>query len=191
MASPESWDETALISITCAGSHTNTFNIAAITETIDIDLGDRDGESIASLSGGRLWKRTPEADTTLTFEGYPVGIGDIDSTTADGLLSNFFYGTVAAQPLKETSVSLSRNVYSVYILWTNKTTAVWATESIATPSAALRYKFAKCYLVSCKPSFTDGVLKATWKFKCAPRQKDGTANITVESTDGTASLPTL
>ena len=186
----ENWDETALITIKASGSHSNAFNIAAITETIDIDLGDKDGEGIASLSGGRLWKKIPEADTTITFEGYPVGIGDMDSSTPDGLMADFFYGTVATQPLTVSNTLLTRNVYTVYILWTNAS-ATWATESVATPSAALRYKFSNAYLVSCKPSFTDGILKATWKFKLAPRNKAGTANITVESTDGTASLTTL
>jgi len=181
------WSEKALININNA---TTDVDIAAITESIDIDAGDKDVEFIANCSGGRLEKLVPGAETTITFEGYPVGIGDIDATTSDGLDAFFHGGTDTAAPFTVTSSS-TRGTFTVTIMWTDSTVTS-ATTSIASGKYALRYNFANCRMVSCKPTFstTDG-LKATWKFKCAPFTKTGTGNITVESADGNASMPSI
>ena len=188
----EAWSETALITVVgTTGTITAAMNIAALTDTIDIDQGDRDIEGVPSLSGGRLVKKTPEGDTTITFEGYPIGIGDSDATAPDGLMQHFFGGTDTTAPFSVTSATIARNQYSVYILWTDDTAATIGTTSIASGKNALRYKFANCYMTSCKASMTDGIVKGTFKFKCPPRNQANTANITVESTDGTASMNTL
>lgn len=184
VAAPDLWDETALVSIK---DGTTVMEVIAITETVDIDMGDKDGESIPNLGGGRLWKKTPEADTSITFEGYPVDIGEDTDTSPDGLMQFFMGNTDATQPLSASS-SLTRTKYTVTIMWTDGTAAS-ATASVAADNNALRYDFQNAYFVSCKPSFTDGALKATYVFKCPPFQKDGTSNITVESTDNTASMP--
>jgi len=188
----DGWSETALITVKgTSGTCSATFNMACMTETIDIDQGDRDIEGIPSLNGARFIKLTPEGDTTITFEGYPIGIGDIDATSVDGLMADFFGGTSTTAPFSATSKTLARNKYSVYILWTDDTAATIATTSVASGKSALRYKFANCYLVSAKASMTDGILKGTFKFKCTPRDKDNNENITTESTGGTASMNTL
>lgn len=189
----DAWTETALITITgTSGTCTATFNIAALTDSIDIDQGDRDIEGIPTLSGARLVKLNPEGDTTITFEGYPIGIGDIDATSVDGMMAHFFGGTDSTSPFSVTSGTIARNKYSVYILWTDDTAATIGTTSIASGSSALRYKFANCYLTSAKAAMSaDGALKGTFKFKVPVRNKSNTANITVESTDGTASMNTL
>jgi len=188
----EAWSETALITVVgSSGTISTAMNIAALTDTIDIDQGDRDIEGVPSLSGGRMVKKLPEGDTEITFEGYPIGIGDADSASPDGLMQAFLGGTDTTVPFSVDSSNLTRNTYSVYILWTDDTAATIGTTSIASGKNALRYKFANCYMTSCKASMTDGILKGTFKFKCPPRNQAGTANITVESTDGTASMNTL
>lgn len=184
---PDAWTEEALINI---NDGTTDCAVHAITETIDIDAGDKDFDSIVTLSAGRLKKPIPETETTITFEGYPIAIGDIDSTSPVGLAA-FFHGGTDTSAAFTASSSTTRKVFVVTIMWTNST-ATSATATIAASGGyALRYNFQNCTMISCKPSFTDGILKATWVFKCTPFNKAGTANITVESTDNTASLPTI
>jgi len=189
MAEPDVWDEVALVNIYDVTTTTDQ-NIVCLTETIDIDLGDKEGESIASVKGGRLWKKTPEADTTITFEGYPISIGDVDSTDPKGMIQQFMGGSDIAEPLSTTS-SLTRKIFRVTILWTNDSATGTARGTVTTADYALRYDFQNCYFISCKPSFTDKVLKSTWKFKCPPFNKAGTANITVQSCDSTVTLATI
>ena len=189
MAEPDVWDETAKVVIYDM-TNTVNMNIDALTETIDIDEGDKEGESIATIKGGRLWKKTSEADTTLTFEGYPISIGSATSLTPKGLIQFFESGSDATEPLAASS-SLTRTKFRVTMLWTDDTGALNARDSVASGSYALRYDFQNCYFISCKPSFTDKVLKATWKFKLPTFTKAKVANITVESVEGGAAMPSI
>lgn len=168
---------------------TTDSSIHAITETIDISVGDKPMDGIATLSGGRLKKYSPQGDTEITFEGYPIGIGDKDGTTQDGLDLFFNAGTASIAPFS-ASASTSRTTFVVTVMWTDST-ATSATSSIASGKYALRYNFKNCDLISCKPSMTDGIVKATYVFKCTAFNKAGVSNITVESTDGSASMPTI
>ena len=189
MAKPDAWSVTALINL---NDGTTDMTIASITETIDIDLGDRDIEGIANLKGGFITKKMPQADTTISFEGYPVGVGDINATTQDGLAAFFLAGTDTAPAFynQVDTNRLNESTFTINIMWTDSTVAS-ATASIASGKYALRYTFQNCTLISCKPSMTDGTLKSTWKFKCPAATKTGTGNLIVESTDGTASMPTI
>ncbi len=185
MGAPDAWTETALINL---NDGTTNMSVGAITETIDIDQGEKPMESIATVSGGRVKKFSPQEDTSITFEAYPIAIGDKDATSQDGLDLFFNAGTSSSAPFSVTS-SRSRTTFTVTIMWTDSTTTS-ATSTIASGKYALRYNFANCDLISCKPSFTDGILKATYVFKCPAFNKAGTGNITEESTDGTASMDT-
>jgi len=187
MAAPEAWNEMALISIS---DGTTSFTIHAITDSIDINQGGKPMESIPTLSGGRVLKLTPEEDTEITFEGYPIAIGDKDATSQDGL-DLFFHGGTDSAPAFSVSSSTTRNVFKITIMWTDST-ATAATSSVPSGNYALRYNFANCYMTACKPKMTTTEpVKATWTFKCAPRNKAGTSNITVESVDGTISMATI
>jgi len=189
MAEPDLWSETAMVIIY---DMTNTLNmdINAITETIDVDMGDKDGESIPTIKGSRLWKRSSEADTMITFEGYPISIGDAGSITPTGLIQFFEGGTDASQSLEATS-STTRTKFRVTMMWTDDPGALNARDQVASGKYALRYDFQNCYFISCKPSYTDKVLKATWKFGCPAFTKAGAANITGQSVDGSASMPSV
>ena len=186
MAAPDAWTESALINL---NDGTTDMSIHAITETIDIDAGARPVESIPTIAAGRIKKISPEEDTTITFEGYPIAIGDKDATSQDGLDLFFNAGSDSAAPFS-TSASRSRTTFSVNIMWTDST-ATSATSSVPSGNYALRKSYANCDFVSCKPSYTDGILKATWSFKCTPFTKAGVSNITEESTDGTISMATI
>jgi len=186
IAAPTAWSEIALINIS---DGTTDMDFAAITETIDIDQGDKDVESVANVKGGRHLKKIPEGDTEITFEGYPIGIGDRDNEDAVGVQTFFHGGTDSSAPFTVSS-STTRDVYTVTIMWTDGT-ATSATSSVLSGNYALRANFANFYMTSAKPSFTDGIYKCTFKFKGPCRNRTGTSNITWESTDGTASMPTI
>lgn len=183
----ESWNEEALINL---NDGTTDMSIHAITDSIDIDSGEKGMEGIPTLSGGRVKKLTPQGDCTITFEGYPIAIGDKDATSQDGLDLFFNAGTASAAPFSATS-STSRTQFTITIMWTDGT-ATSATSSVLSGNYALRYNFANCEFISCKPTMsTSEPVKATFEFKCTPFTKAGVANITVESTDGTASMNTI
>ena len=79
----EAWQETFLVEIAVQGATLGVANMEGITETIDIDLGEKDFDQIVVGNGGRLEKLTPEGITTVTFECYPqqVGTGDVSATS--------------------------------------------------------------------------------------------------------------
>jgi len=183
----EIFNEVALINL---NDGTTDSNIAPIITSIDISQGDKPVESVPTVSGGRILVFKPEEDTEISFEGVPVGIGDKDATSQDGLDLFFHGGTSSAAAFSVTS-SLTRNIFTVTILFTDSTVTS-ATSTIVSGYYALRYNFANCYMTSCKPSFSvDGGLVSKYTFKCAPRNKAGTSNITIDSTDGTASMDTI
>jgi len=195
------WTETAMITIQSSypTSTTALMQISAITETIDIDLGDKDMEGVPNLAGGRAVKQTPEADTTITFEGYPItaGLSWSSGTNAQlGLQQEFFGGVLSTtEPVSLSNTTyvagVPHHTFTVWIMWTDDSTLVTAKSATASGKAGLRYTFSNCYMVSYKTAFTDGMLKSTFKFKCPPRTRAGAGNIKVESTDGTQAMPAL
>jgi len=186
----DSWSETALIAITAQGGSDVQF--ACSTETVDVDIGDKDFDSINTLCGGRLPKFNPQGPTTITFEAYPVEAGTATGTTGTGFF-DLMNTTDAAQPL-QISVDKARDKYRVAILWTNAISPTSATQVLTSAVLAeegLRIVAADGYFTSVKPSFTDGILKFTVMFKVEAFDKANSANVKIESTDGTADLPAL
>lgn len=182
------WSETCLISITPLSG--TEVQLAAMTETVDIDLGDKDIEQVPTLIGGRVIKKVPQDITTLTFEGYPIGI----SSASNKGLSQFFHMTNAAtydttEPLV-VNASLGRDLFRVSILWA-EVAPTTASATTTAAKAAYRFSIANCYMTSMKPSFTDGILKFTFAFKGAAFNKQGTAQIHEESTETTTALSVL
>ncbi len=182
----DTWSETALLAISAQGGTDVKF--AAITETIDIDIGNKDFDVINILSGGRLVKFTPQEPTTITLEAYPVEGATTGFTTAT-TGSGFFdlmntYDT--EQPLKIVS-DRNRNKMRICILWSDKSTETDATAQLVAPTnTGLRVVASDGYFTSVKPSFTDGILKFTVTYKVPAFDKDGTANVMIESIGGTA-----
>ena len=184
------WSETALITINKyqASGTPSDINLAALTETIDIDLGDKDIDQIVNLKGGRLVKKTPQAMTTITFEGYPT---DIDSADGTGISQMFHGGTWDTTEPLEVNASRNRDLFRIALLWTDDPDATSATGTTSETANAYRIVFAHAYMTSMKPSFTDGILKFTFSFKVPAFNKHGVAQIHEESSDGSASLPAL
>ena len=185
----EGWEETCLINL---NDGTTDCSIAPIMTSITINQGGRPVDSIPTLSGGRALIFKPEEDTEIEFEGVPVGVGDKDATSQDGLDLFFHSGTSSAAPFEVTSaLEATRTVFTLTIMFTDSS-ATSATSIVPSGGFALRYNFANCYMTNCQPSFTlDGGLVSKYTFKCAPRNKAGTANITKSSTDGTISMNSI
>ena len=187
------WSETALIAIAAQGGTNVKF--ACMTETVDIDIGDKDFDVISGLCGSRLIKFTPQDVTTVTMEAYPLQAGTEGMTTATTGTGFFdLVNTVdAANPLV-IPVDRTRTPYRIAIMWTDKVSETDATAAITTPTnTALRFVAADGYFTSVKPSFTDKILKFTVNFKVPPFDKNGSANIKMESVAGatTATLTAL
>lgn len=186
------WSETCLIEICPKGG--SAVQLAAMTETVDIDMGDKDVEQVTTLKGGRVIKKIPQDITTITFEGYPMGISAV-ATAGDFGVSQFFHMTNAAtydatEPLA-VNASIGRDLFRVCILWTEDMSLTMASAVTTAAKSAYRYTVANAYMTSMKPSFTDGVLKVTFSFKVAPFNKQGTAQIHEESTALTTAMPVL
>lgn len=191
----DTWSETALVAIAAQGGTDVKF--ASITETVDIDIGDKDFDVVATLSGGRLVKFTPQDVTTVTLEAYPIDAATEGFTTAT-TGTGFFdlmntYDT--AQPLV-IAADRNRNPMRIAVMWTSDTSVTdAAAQVVAGPAGkdALRFVAADGYVTSVKPSFTDGLLKFTITYKVPPFDKDGSANIKVESVSGgtTATMTAL
>lgn len=186
---PETWSEKAKVSISKEGGSEIIF--ASLTETIDIDIGDKDIEAIATTSGGRLVKYVPQEITTVTLEVYPLEAGTLTGAAANSAGTGFFdlLNTGAAAEPQLLSVNQTRNRYRICILWTNDISATVYAHSALSLVSSLGLRFVGCgFFTSAKPAFTDGVMKWTVQMKCPPFKKDGTANIRIDSGDGTATL---
>ena len=185
MTQYDTWSEIAKVAI--AAQSGSDVHFEAITETIDIDIGDKDFDVIATLAGGRLVKFTPEEPITITLEAYPVEAGTHSGTTGHGFF-DLLWGADTSQPIQIDANVLSRNKYRIAIMWTtDQTSTTYAESQVGSPAnSALRVIAADGYFTSVKPSFTDGVLKFTVTFKVPPVDKSGNDNIRIESIDGSA-----
>ena len=193
MAQPDTWSEVAKIAIAAQAGADVPFE--AITETVDIDIGNKDFDVIATLSGGRLVKYTPQEPTTITLEAYPVEAGTSSGTTGKGFF-DLLNSADTSQPIT-VSVDHARNKYRLAVLWSDailNTTGVNAEGQIVSPTnSCLRVVASDGYFTSVKPSYTDGILKFTVTYKVPPFDKNGAANVKIESLDGssTATLTAL
>ena len=187
MANVDSWSEIGLVSITTLSGSAVEFK--TLTETVDIDIGDKEFDIIPTLGGGRLVKFMPEEAIEITLEAYPVEAGTDTGAVGKGFF-DLLHTPDSSQPLG-ISVDRTRTKHRMSLLWTDKADATTAEDALATASteSGLRILAADGFFTSAKPSFTDGILKWTVKFKAPAFDKSGTANVKIESTDGTADMP--
>lgn len=177
----DAWERNALITV---DDGTTAVNMQAITETIDIDVGERDYDKIDLLNLGQIAKHGPMGICTVTFEGYNLQAGTAAAGTATG-----FWDFFADKPAMDASDPLTNTItntvtrYRVAILWTNDGAATAGTTAVTSGAtyAGKRFMIADCTCVSCKDSFTDGVLKTTLVFKGIAFDKAAAGNIKTES----------
>lgn len=186
-ATNDAWQEACLIAIAKIGGSDVQF--AGLTETVDPDLGEKDIEGVALVNGGRVTVFKPEGDSTVTFEAYPLQAGTDTGTTGRGFY-DLLHTQDASVPIRVTN-DRNRSKYRVLMLWTNDPTPTTAQAATANTFSALRIGLAGGHFTSVKPAFTDGILKFTITYKCAPFDKDGVANVMMESCAGSAAPDVL
>lgn len=186
--SEDAWQRECLIEVT---DGTSTMAIHALTETVDIDMGERDLDKIDLLNLGQIPKHGAVGITTITFEGYPLQAGSAATGTGNGFFDIFANKPVVdnSQPLEiELSAVLTR--FRVSVLWTDDSASTTAGGATAASTAGMRFVIADCFCTSCKTDFTDGILKQTLVFKGIGLDKAKDANIKMESATNGA-IPTL
>ena len=178
MAFPDAWEETALVSIQKLGG--SEIQFMTITDSIDINEGDNPGEGVPTVSGGRLWKRSPQEDGEVTLDIYPI---ELDTTSGVGLFQQYTGGTwdtdepLATDVAWPAGVDRSRDQFRIVILWTNDTGTSTANATTTASTDSLRFASMGCRMTSHKVSFTDGVVKASVTFKFPAFNKDGTVKM--------------
>lgn len=177
----DAWMEVCLIGISkVAGSD---IQFAALTETVDFDIGEKDIEGIPLVNGGRVTSFKPEGDSSITFEAYPLQAGTDTGTTGKGFF-DLMHTVDSTVPIRITN-DHNRDKYRVLVLWTNDPTPTTAQSITTNTYSALRIGMADGYFTSVKPSFTEGTLKFTVTFKVAAFDKAAAGNIMMESCAGT------
>lgn len=177
----DAWQRQAVIAI---DDGTTAVNLQVLTETIDIDLGEKDLDVINLLNLGQIPKFGGVGLTTVTFEGYALQAGTAAAGDATG-----FWDLFAQKPIMDASDPLTNAItndvtrYRVSILWSNDGTATAGTSAVTSGATfqGRRFIIADCFCVSCKDSFTDGVLKTTLSFKGPAFNKSAVARIKWES----------
>ena len=186
-ATDDAWMETCLIAISIQGG--SDIQFASVTETVDFDIGEKDIEGIPLVNGGRVTKFTPEGDSSITFEAYPLQAGT--DTGAVGLgFYDLMHSVDASVPIIVTN-DRDRDKYRVLVLWTNDSTPTGAEDITTANYSALRIGMADGHFTSAKPSFTDGILKFTVTYKCVAFDKSGSGNVMMESCAGSTGADIL
>jgi len=170
--------EVALVEIQAKGG--TAYQFATIIEEITPNQGDKDGESIALVNGGRLWKRTPEGDFEITLKIYPLDTRQASSMDLAQGFQNVDSNWDVADPYSDVN-SRNREDFRVAILWTDDTAATTASGTTAAANLARRLVFTQAYMTAYKDSFDDKVVSAEVTFKGPAFNKEGTGNVTRQS----------
>lgn len=178
----DSWQEVCLIAFSKIGG--SDIQFAALTETVDCDIGEKDIEGKPLVNGGRVTVIKPEGDSSVTFEAYPLEAGTDTGAAGKGFF-DLLHSVDTSVPIRIVN-SRNRDKYRVLLMWTNDPTPATAQAITNANYSALRIGLVDGYFTSVKPSFTDGELKFTVMYKCAAFDKSGDGNVMIESCAGTA-----
>ncbi len=187
----DAWQRQALVEVTSDSTH--IVRLHTLTETIDIDMGERSLDIINLINLGQIPKHGAIGMTTVTIEGYPQEVATETTSTGDGFWDIFASAPISGTQPADEEMTNTLTRYRVAILWTEDTGADDASDATSTSKKAARFVIAECFCTSCKTSFTDGVMKQTLVFKGLCFDKAATTNIKMESNDSSASggIPAL
>lgn len=174
------FSEKAKVSISVLGGSEVAFE--TLVDSLSIDQGDKDVEGVPLVGGGRLTKKKPQGDITISFDAYPTTVEGGDSKGIAQLFQNG--GTIGGTDPVIVYSSTVRTPCRVTILMTDDTANTGATSTTALNASAMRYSLAYCYCVSANADFSDGY-KWSMKFKAPAFNKFGSANVREESTETT------
>ena len=196
MTQPDAWTEFCLIGITTEEG--SEIQFAGFTEDITaMDWGEKDIEGVPLVNGGRVVKKTPMTDESMTLKIYPVS-GELDGT---GIVQHMHpQGTNPTTssttlpiandittPLSVFNTNLRRK-HLIILLWADKLPSAASTLPDA-GYGAYRIQVINAYVTKYVPSFDDKIMSAEVTFKWTPFAKDNSPNKKEESTTGTQ-LPT-
>ena len=177
----DSWSELFLITIQKKGGTAMEF--AATISTYDRTGGDKDFSQIPNGAGGRIKKFEAQTPYEITLEAYPVEAGTDTGAVGKGFADLLATINGAVQPVS-ISADHTRDLYLLAIKHTTSTSDTSAVAITADGDRAERDSYINGHFVSLVASFTDGIRKITAKYKVTPFDKDGSSNVTEESTDG-------
>jgi hypothetical protein len=180
------FQETFLLGVTRKGTG-QELQFAGVTEydSLDIKQGDKDGESLIMLNGGRRWKRTPEGEFEFTCKIYPLSTvfsdaEDLSMYFLGGF--NCWTGTVDTTAPVSNINTRGRDLFGVAILWTDDSTAVAASGTTTAYTNSRRILVRDCRITGYKDGFDDGILSAEVTFKAPAFDSTGQGNIFRQST---------
>jgi hypothetical protein len=185
--SENAWQRECLIEVSDGTTH---LALHGLTETVDIDIGERDLDVINLVNLGQIPKHGHHGLTTVTFEGYCKEAG----TPATGAQTGLgFWDIFAQKPAMDTaepqtnSVTVDATRFRVAIMWTDETGETLASAAVANSQSAKRFVLSDCYCTAHKDAFTDGILKTTLTFKGSAFNAAAAARMKIESIDGAGS----
>lgn len=179
---PDAWNEFYQVNII----RTTGIGVAfqGLTEELSFDFADKDIESIELANAGRVVKRIPMTDESVTMKVYPVDA----KLTGDGVVQWFHPQSTddATQPIAVDN-TFARNKHRLVFLWAETLPASAVTQP-AISKTAYRIQVVNAYMTSYKLNYDDKLMSAEITFKWAPLNKSASPNKREESTDGTAQL---
>ena len=179
----DAWTETFLITIQKKGG--SAIEFPAVVTTYDITGGDKDFSQIPNANGGRIKKFEAQTPFEVTLEAYSLEAGT--ASGAAGLGFADLLGTAdTSQPIS-IAADHTRDQYLLAIAHTTSTSATSAVAVSVDGDRIERDIFKNGHFVSYVSSMTDGIRKHTIKYKVTPFAKDGSSNITHDSSDGSSS----
>lgn len=183
MANDNMYSEVALVSVSALDGSEREFY--TLTESVDFKVGAKDVDFKPMLAGGRLDEYKPMEPTEVTMKIYPTEIGG-----SNGVFDLYCANSSdTVQPLSFT-VDRGRTKYRVVFLVTDGTSITSAVSAVDSSDAGARLTAKNGYLVEATPQEFTPDAGWSWnvRFKFPPFAKDGSSNITGESTDGTATM---
>lgn len=199
MVDSESWSDCAKVTITAQAGSNVDWEFYTLTETIDIDEGERPIETQAVLCGGRMVRTLPQENSTVSLKLYPVHAWNpIADGTGSGVAEMFYDTKTTIEASKQYNISNAsgtRAKYRIAVLWTDDTTETEATAAMSKTSLALRFACRNAYATKVTSSFGAGgqLFSQDVVFSVSSQTKAGSANIMWQSTtsDATADLAAL
>ena len=179
----DTWSEKTLLTIQKKAGTAMSFE--ALIESVEEGGGEKGFDSMAMISGARRKKFNPQEDIEITLEGYAVEAG-----TPSGSTGNGFYDLMHSQDTSEPqsiAVDHTRDEYMIAVMATDNSSQADAVSVTTDGDLAQRWVYKNGHITNVTASFSDKVWKFSITYKCPPYDSSATANVTYESTDGTAS----
>jgi hypothetical protein len=191
---PDTWSELCAVNLALKGK--NDFKYAALVEDVEFEQFSKPVTFAALINGGRAALFEPHEEVVLRLGAWPVEAGT-DSDLAPASYAKGFFDLLypnsspTVQPLSYPADRLRKEVRAL-IMWTDDPAIIGATGSFNAASATASLQSAKRiqlkggFVRSITPTFADKRQKEEIEIVFPPFAKNGTSNITVESTDATA-----